>query len=70
MDCFRGIRCQIGFDTALKQAERLINQGAQILDVGEESTRPGLTSAAEEEDINIIWKITKLQIKRRSIDCF
>lgn len=70
MDCFRRIICQIGFDTALKQAERPIDQGAQILDVGEESTRPGSTSAAEEENINFIWKTTKLQIKRRSIYCF
>jgi dihydropteroate synthase len=41
-----------GLDLALDQAERMIAEGAAIIDVGGESTRPGATpiGAAEEQD--------------------
>ncbi|SKA13296.1 dihydropteroate synthase [Sediminibacterium ginsengisoli] len=41
-------------DTALQQAEQLLNEGAAILDIGGQSTRPGasiLTAAAEAERV-------------------
>jgi len=38
-------------DTALRQAERLIIEGADILDIGGESTRPGALAVSEEEEI-------------------
>ena len=38
-------------DLALKQAERMIEEGAAILDIGGESTRPGYTLISDEEEI-------------------
>lgn len=38
-------------DTALKHAEQMIADGADIIDVGGESTRPGYVQISEEEEI-------------------
>ena len=38
-------------DAALSRAERLINDGADIIDIGGESTRPGYTQISAEEEI-------------------
>ena len=38
-------------DAALRQAERLIADGVDILDIGGESTRPGARSVTEAEEI-------------------
>lgn len=50
-------------DKALKQAEKLISEGADIIDVGGESTRPGHTQISSEEEMNricpMIEKISK-----------
>lgn len=50
-------------DEALKQAEKLIAEGADILDIGGESTRPNSVRVAVEEEIKrtapIIEEITK-----------
>ena len=37
-------------DAALKRAEQMKCEGAAILDIGGESTRPGFTPVSEEED--------------------
>src|ERR1041384_7525353 len=39
------------FDAALAQAEQMIEEGADIIDVGGESTRPGSESVSEEEEM-------------------
>ena len=50
-------------DSAIKQAEKLILDGADIIDVGGESTRPGHIQISSEEEISrvvpIIEKISK-----------
>lgn len=38
-------------ETAVKQAEKLIKDGADIIDIGGESTRPGHEQISEEEEI-------------------
>jgi len=38
-------------DTALRQAEGMVSEGADILDVGGESTRPGAASVSLEEEM-------------------
>lgn len=38
-------------DTALRHAEEMIKEGADILDIGGESTRPGHTQISDEEEI-------------------
>lgn len=50
-------------DRALSHAERMIREGADIIDVGGESTRPGYTQISEDEEISrvvpVIEKIKK-----------
>lgn len=38
-------------DTALKHTEKMINEGADIIDIGGESTRPGYTMISDDEEI-------------------
>jgi dihydropteroate synthase len=46
-------------DDALAQAERMISQGADILDVGGESTRPGARPVAETEELDRVIPIVE-----------
>ncbi len=53
---------------ALKQAEEMIKNGADIVDVGGESTRPGSLSVSAEEEIKrILPVIKKLRAKNNKI---
>lgn len=49
-------------DSALKQAKKMVEQGATILDIGGESTRPGAADVAVQEELDrvipVIEKIT------------
>ena len=51
-------------DEALRHVEQMIQEGADIIDVGGESTRPGYTQLADEEEIERIVPIIK-EIKSR-----
>ena len=44
-------------DAALKHTEQMIQQGADIIDVGGESTRPGYTQITDEEEIDRVVPI-------------
>ena len=61
-------------DFAMKQAEKLISEGADIIDVGGESTRPGHIQITSEEEISrvvpIIEKISKNLDTIISIDTY
>lgn len=46
-------------DNALKQAEKMINDGADILDIGGESTRPGYIQISDQEEIERVVPIIK-----------
>lgn len=46
-------------DKALIQVERMINEGADIIDVGGESTRPGHIQISEEEEIDRVVPLIK-----------
>ena len=39
-------------DALLRRAEQMLSAGADILDVGGESTRPGATPVSEEEELD------------------
>ena len=52
------------FDRAMEQVEKMINEGADIIDVGGESTRPGHIQISENEEIERIVPIIKA-IKER-----
>jgi dihydropteroate synthase len=45
------------YDSALKQAEQLIKDGADIIDIGGESSRPGAQRVSTEEEIDRIMPI-------------
>lgn len=51
-------------DAALRQTEKMIAEGADIIDVGGESTRPGYQKITDEEEIQRTTEIIKL-IKER-----
>lgn len=53
-------------DAALRHAEEMIRDGAHILDVGGESTRPGHTQISEEEEIERTAPV--IELLRRHFD--
>ena len=61
-------------DSAVEQARRFVSEGADILDVGGESTRPGLDSISTEEEINrvipVIERLSREVTVPISIDTF
>ena len=46
--------------SALRQALRLVNEGAKVIDIGAESTRPGSTPISESEEWSRIEKVIPL----------
>lgn len=48
---YAGSRVRVGSDEALKKAEQMITDGADILDIGGYSSRPGADEVGEEEEI-------------------
>jgi dihydropteroate synthase len=51
-------------DQALAQADRLLAEGAEILDVGGESTRPGSEPVPEQEELARVLPIVETLVKR------
>ncbi len=54
-------------DMAIRQAERLIEEGADIIDIGGESTRPGAQEVSTQEEINRVIPVLEA-IKSRFKD--
>lgn len=55
-------------DAALKHTEQMIEEGAKIIDVGGESTRPGYTLISDEEEISRVVPVIEA-IKNRFDIC-
>ena len=53
-------------DAALKRAEQMQREGAAILDIGGESTRPGYTPVSEEEEMERILPV--IEAVKRNLD--
>ena len=53
-------------DAALKHVEEMIGEGAHIIDIGGESTRPGYTQISEEEEIERVVPV--IEAVKRSFD--
>ena len=49
LDSFSGDGLGLDVDAAVRQALRMVEEGADIIDVGGESTRPGFAEVAVEE---------------------
>lgn len=54
----------ISVDNALKQAEQMQNEGADILDLGAYSSRPGAEHISEEEELNRLLPTLNEIVKR------
>lgn len=54
-------------DDALRQAERMISDGADIVDIGGESTRPGAALVTAEEEMQRVLPVISELAKRSSI---
>lgn len=50
-------------DEALRQAEKMIQEGADIIDVGAESTRPGATNVPVDEEIRRLIPVVSALVK-------
>lgn len=46
-------------DTALEQAEKMLAEGADIIDVGGESTRPGASEVSESEELDRVAPVVE-----------
>lgn len=54
----------LNLDDALIQIDKMMNEGADIIDIGGESTRPGSLGVTEEEELRRVVPIIKEAIKR------
>jgi dihydropteroate synthase len=57
----------VGLDTAIRQAEKCAAEGADILDVGGESTRPGSRPVSAGEEIERVVPVIDAIVKRIDI---
>lgn len=53
-----------GLDAALAHAERMVEEGARIIDVGGESTRPGAAPVSVEEELARVLPVVKALVQR------
>jgi dihydropteroate synthase len=56
-----------GFDRAIEHAHRMAEEGADIIDIGGESTRPGSESVSEEEELRRVVPVIKRLAKELEI---
>lgn len=63
-DSFSGDGVYKNVDAALRRAERMVEAGADILDVGGESTRPGADPVPEEEERERVIPVIEAIVKR------
>jgi len=54
-------------DQALERAMALVDQGADILDLGAESTRPGATPVGEQEEMDRLLPVLSAVVKRTAV---
>jgi dihydropteroate synthase len=63
-DGLYGVKCDDYLEFALKKAEDMIKDGADIIDVGGESSRPGAKSISVKEEIRRVVPVIKLLAKK------
>jgi dihydropteroate synthase len=56
-------------DAAIARAEQIVEQGADLIDLGGESTRPGSASVPAEEQINRVVPVLEHICRRSNITC-
>jgi len=63
-DSFSDGGCFDNLDNALRHAERMVAQGADMLDIGGESTRPGAKPVSEQEEIERVVPVIEALASR------
>ncbi len=53
----------IGLDNALRHAERMLAEGASMIDVGGESTRPGASAVSEQEELDRVAPVIEALVR-------
>ena len=56
-----------GVDAALARAERMVEEGAAIVDVGGESTRPGASAVSADEEIRRVVPVIERLVSRTTV---
>lgn len=62
------INNHLSIDIALRRAEQMLADGAHIIDVGGESTRPGAASVSEQEELDRVVPVVEALVAR--LDAF
>lgn len=57
----------VDIDLALYKAEQLVNEGASLIDVGGESTRPGASPVAIDEELNRVIPVVEAIAQRLDV---
>lgn len=57
----------VEIDKALKHVDQMINDGADIIDIGGESTRPGSYGVSEKEELRRVIPVIKEAVKRFNV---
>lgn len=55
---------QLSVDLALKRAEQMLAEGAKIIDVGGESTRPGSVPITEQEELDRVIPVVEALVEK------
>ena len=58
---------RVDLDKALRQAENLVNEGAALLDIGGESTRPGAGAVSADEEIDRVLPLVEAVLARLDV---
>lgn len=66
-DSFSDGGCYVTVDQAVERAMALVAQGADILDLGAESTRPGATPVGEQEEMDRLLPVLHEVMKRTAV---
>ncbi len=56
-----------GFDQAVRQAEQMVAEGAAVIDIGGQSTRPGFAEITEAEEIDRVVPVIRELLTRVSV---
>lgn len=63
-----GLLCQADWiDAALEQARRFVHSGADVLDIGAESTRPGAQPVGQEEELDRLLPLLE-SLRKENLD--
>lgn len=54
----------LSLDLAIRRAEQMLNEGASIIDIGGESTRPGAKPVSEQQELDRVIPVVEAVVRR------